>query len=200
VVALVANASVSSSINLTAPSDPGDYYYGACVNSVSGESNTVNNCSTAVLVSLTKAIVADQFEPDNDSLLATTLPNGEIQTHSIHQLGDEDWFTFTLSSPAKNLVIETSVSGDDDTRLWLYDEQIVEIAFNDDVEDVDNLLLYSRIALDAPLVAGTYYILADDFGSDDLIEAYGIQLSFTKEDTGDILDFLPAIISATKSK
>ena len=33
------------SIILTAPSTEGDYYYGACVDPVSGESNTGNNCS-----------------------------------------------------------------------------------------------------------------------------------------------------------
>ena len=36
------------SINLTAPSSAGTYYYGACVVSVSGESNTGNNCSHGV--------------------------------------------------------------------------------------------------------------------------------------------------------
>lgn len=35
----------SQSIRLTAPSTPGTYHYGACLDSVSGESNTNNNCS-----------------------------------------------------------------------------------------------------------------------------------------------------------
>ncbi len=35
----------SESIDLTAPSDAGTYYYGACVDAVSGESDTDNNCS-----------------------------------------------------------------------------------------------------------------------------------------------------------
>ena len=35
-----------SASSLTAPSDTGTYYYGVCVDSVSGESNTGNNCST----------------------------------------------------------------------------------------------------------------------------------------------------------
>ena len=38
------------SITLTAPSNTGTYYYGACVESVSGESNTNNNCSTSIRV------------------------------------------------------------------------------------------------------------------------------------------------------
>ena len=39
-------------IELIAPSDAGTYYYGACVESVSGESNTDNNCSSGVSVTV----------------------------------------------------------------------------------------------------------------------------------------------------
>ena len=48
------NASSSSieSINLNAPSSLGTYYYGACISSVSGESNTENNCSRGVRVTV----------------------------------------------------------------------------------------------------------------------------------------------------
>ena len=38
------------SIDLTAPSEAGTYYYGACVDAVSGESETANNCSGPVQV------------------------------------------------------------------------------------------------------------------------------------------------------
>ena len=41
------------SINLTAPSSTGTYYYGACVVAVNGESNTNNNCSQGVKVTVT---------------------------------------------------------------------------------------------------------------------------------------------------
>ena len=40
------------SIALIAPEDAGTYYYGACVQSVVGESNTDNNCSDAVRVTV----------------------------------------------------------------------------------------------------------------------------------------------------
>ena len=39
-------------IDLTAPTSSGTYYYGACVESVSSESNTDNNCSGAVRVTV----------------------------------------------------------------------------------------------------------------------------------------------------
>ena len=43
------------SIALTAPANEGTHYYGACVESVSGESNTGNNCSHAVTVKVRDA-------------------------------------------------------------------------------------------------------------------------------------------------
>ena len=47
------------SISLTAPSTPGTYYYGACVDSVSGESDTTNNCSGSVTVNVGAAPAPD---------------------------------------------------------------------------------------------------------------------------------------------
>ena len=49
---LSAGATSPESISLTAPSAPGTYYYGACVDTVTGESDTTNNCSSAVSVTV----------------------------------------------------------------------------------------------------------------------------------------------------
>ena len=46
------SGSSDESISLTAPSTPGTYYYGACVDSVTGESDTTNNCSVSVAVTV----------------------------------------------------------------------------------------------------------------------------------------------------
>ena len=48
--ALAAAGTSDQSISLTAPSTAGTYYYGACVDAVTDESDTLNNCSTAVKV------------------------------------------------------------------------------------------------------------------------------------------------------
>ena len=53
--ALAAAATGAESIDLTAPSSAGTYYYGACVESVGGESDTQNNCSSAVAVTVAAA-------------------------------------------------------------------------------------------------------------------------------------------------
>ena len=49
---LAAGASGPESIGLTAPDSAGTYYYGACVEPVSGESDTDNNCSAGVRVTV----------------------------------------------------------------------------------------------------------------------------------------------------
>ena len=48
--ALAAAGTSDQSIDLTAPSTPGTYYYGACVDSVTDESDTTDNCSVSVRV------------------------------------------------------------------------------------------------------------------------------------------------------
>ena len=49
---LPASGASTESIGLTAPASAGTYYYGACVDSVAGESNTGNNCSPAIGVTV----------------------------------------------------------------------------------------------------------------------------------------------------
>ena len=69
--ALSASESSAESISLTAPSTAGTYYYGACVDSVSGESNTANNCSTAVTVTVPAAespdLIVSSVSPSGSS-------------------------------------------------------------------------------------------------------------------------------------
>ena len=52
VAGLAANASAIQSVEVTAPSTPGTYYYGACADAVAEELNTNNNCSTFVQVAV----------------------------------------------------------------------------------------------------------------------------------------------------
>ncbi len=56
---LDAQESEAESLSRAAPSTPGTYYYGACVGSVSDESDTTNNCSSAVIVTVGAAPAPD---------------------------------------------------------------------------------------------------------------------------------------------
>ena len=55
VISLDPDEDDDESERLTAPSSAGTYYYGACVDPVQGESNTHNNCSSGVRVTVTAA-------------------------------------------------------------------------------------------------------------------------------------------------
>ena len=61
------------SISLTAPPIPGTYYYGACVDAVPEESNTDNNCSSSVMVTINAAsdLVISDFNVSNSTQAAT---------------------------------------------------------------------------------------------------------------------------------
>ncbi|MDE0451683.1 MAG: thrombospondin type 3 repeat-containing protein [Gammaproteobacteria bacterium] len=52
---LAASETSDESIDLAAPQSPRTYYYGACVDSVSGEADTSNNCSAGVKVVVSPA-------------------------------------------------------------------------------------------------------------------------------------------------
>ena len=65
---LSASGTSPESIGLTAPSEADTYYYGACVDSVSGESTTANNCSSAVAVTV-GVVTAGDYDADNDGLI-----------------------------------------------------------------------------------------------------------------------------------
>ena len=72
---LNALSSSVESINLNAPSSAGTYYYGACVSSVPGESNTGNNCLRAVRVTVSSGSTTNVDIPDADlrAVIETTL-------------------------------------------------------------------------------------------------------------------------------
>ena len=51
-------------MDLTAPATPGVYYYGACVAPVTDESDTTNNCSASVQVTVRHTVTESQGSPD----------------------------------------------------------------------------------------------------------------------------------------
>ena len=75
---LAASGTSAESIRLTAPSSAGTYYYGACVDAVSGEANPTDNCSSAASVT----VIATQPPPaDNACRVGMTLRPGDSCTY-----------------------------------------------------------------------------------------------------------------------
>ena len=62
VVSLETADLVTKSLSLTAAAEAGTYYYGACVQGVSGEHNADNNCSNAVSVTVSSEFVIGDID------------------------------------------------------------------------------------------------------------------------------------------
>ena len=72
-------------IDLTAPSTAGTYYYGACVDTVTGESDTTNNCSGSLAVTVP--------EPEPDLVVGSPTVSDSSPTSGA---------SFTLSATVRN--------------------------------------------------------------------------------------------------
>ena len=83
VAELAASGSTSQSLDVSAPSTPGTYYYGGCVDAVTGESETTNNCSSSVRIKV----------PEPDLVLAVPTVSNSAPAAGA---------TFTLSATVRN--------------------------------------------------------------------------------------------------
>ena len=85
------------SISLTAPSTPDTYYFGACVNSVSGESDTANSCSDTVAVTVLP-LPSDLVVDTPSSSLSTPMTGQSLTLNvTVRNRGDGSSGPTTLS-------------------------------------------------------------------------------------------------------
>ena len=151
VAELGVSGSGSKSVELTAPSTPGTYYYGACVDAVADETDTTNNCSSSVEVSVPEPELQSEGEPDLSipALSAATSPGGTYTNDS-----------FTLSATVRN-------DGDGEsaaTTLRYYRSSDATITTADTEVGTDAVAGLAASAsgsesveLTAPSTPGTYY-------------------------------------------
>ena len=140
------NKSSRESISLSAQSNPGKYYYGACVESVSGESDTQNNCSSSVAVTVTGT--------------SQTPPDLVVQTPTVNDSSVEPGDSFTLRAT----VLNQGVGSSDSTVLRYYRSTDSTISITDTSVGTDNVsglgangTSSESISLTAPSNIGTYY-------------------------------------------
>ncbi len=148
VSSLSAGDTSAESISLTAPSSAGTYYYGACVESVSGESDTGNNCSSGVTVT-----VSGTPPPSGSPDLIVESPSVNDNTLTTGQ-------SFTLRATVRNQGNASSAS----TTLRYYRSSNATISSSDTEVGTDGVSSLSAgdtsaesISLTAPSSAGTYY-------------------------------------------
>ena len=77
---LPAGSSGEYSAGITAPSESGTYFYGACVDAVDAESDTGNNCSAGIEVVVSARVEACTFglDDDNDHAAGVAHANGTL--------------------------------------------------------------------------------------------------------------------------
>ena len=141
---LDASQSGDESISLTAPSDPGTYYYGACVDSVSDESDTINNCSLAVTVTVG----------------AAPAPDLVVDTPTVSESAPAAGARFTLSATVRN----QGNGSADSTTLRYYQSTDSTITTGDTEVGTDSVSSLDAsesgdesTSLTAPSIAGAYY-------------------------------------------
>ena len=141
---LAPSASSGKSAQLTAPSTAGRYYYGACVDAVTDESDTTNNCSASVRV--------DVAAPQH--------PDLTVSSPSVDDASPETGGTFALSATVSN-------DGDAEapaTTLRYYRSTDATITTSDTLVVTDAVSGLAPSAssgksaqLTAPSTAGRYY-------------------------------------------
>ena len=103
------------SIGLDAPANAGTYFYGACVDPLSDESNTQNNCSLGVTVTVVapgnRAPVAQGSIPDQPVNTGETVT---VDVSSYFSDPDDDELNYTASSSSET-VAKATVSDDEVT-------------------------------------------------------------------------------------
>ena len=144
VFGLAASRSGDESISLTAPSTPGTYYYGSCVDSVSGESDTTNNCSPAVTITVG----------------AAPAPDLVVDAPTVSDNAPAAGARFTLSATVRNQGNGQS----DSTTLRYYRSTDSTITTGDTEMGTDSVTRLAAsasgdesISLTAPATPGTYY-------------------------------------------
>ena len=108
--ALAADDSSAESIRLTAPESRGTYYYGACVESVSGESNTDNNCSRGGTVTVDDGDSGDGDDGGDDGTVPLDLV-GQLQCEGTYTDFNQIRITITGRVRALRAVSSVTVVG-----------------------------------------------------------------------------------------
>ncbi len=106
--ALSPGGTSSESVSLRAPATAGTYYYGACVDAVSGESDTVNNCSSGVRVAVSSVSNSGGGGTGGACTAGLVVNPGESCTYKGH--------TFTVNASGRGSIAFFSAGTGIDAR------------------------------------------------------------------------------------
>ena len=148
---LAASGRSAQSIDLTAPPTAGAYYYGACVDAVTDESDTTDNCSASVRVDVVELATQRQLSGG---------PDLEVGTPTVGDSAPVTGAVFSLSATVRNAGDAESPA----TTLRYYRSSDARITTSDTEVGTDAVGVLAAsgrsaqsIDLTAPLTAGAYY-------------------------------------------
>lgn len=145
--------------------------------------DTCTNMCTAVCPGL------GESEPNDTTATADAIPTNNIANcASINPIGDDDFYSFTVTGPASFVTIETQdvngtfvgcVTGNVDTNMFLLAPNgTTQLANNDDIGGAANRC--SRIVSGA-LAAGTYFVRVIDFADNEAIPNYRVKVQLNAQ-------------------
>ena len=151
VVALAAGAGVERSVTLTARSEAGIFWYGACIDRVPAESDTGNNCSDGVEVQVGDGNVGGGQDDDHGDGFADATPVAVPSTTAgdLEEGGDRDYFAFEIGGTT-TVTVETN--GGTDTRGTLFDGSGTLLDTDDDSG------LGTNFGIEREVRPGTYHV------------------------------------------
>ncbi|MDE0510196.1 MAG: pre-peptidase C-terminal domain-containing protein, partial [Gammaproteobacteria bacterium] len=156
---LQAGELLAVSLGLSAPSTAGTYYYGSCVDAVSSESNTRNNCSDGIRVTVSSddtggGGTGGDDDHSNTRSGATSLSPNSSRAGRIDPGNDTDYFAVQLSESGTLTVYTT---GSLDTTGQLLSSSGSSLGSDDDGGSGTNFRIEREVS------AGTYYIKVESY-------------------------------------
>ena len=135
--------------NGPAPEQPGTYYYYACVDSVSDERNTDNNCSNVVTINVRGPdLVVYSVSVDYHSRTNTVYPNGIFELDvTVRNQGTEDADDTTL----RYYISSDPIRSSDDTEVAT--DRVNSLDMN------ETSRTYKSDWIDVPYTSGFFYAL-----------------------------------------
>ena len=104
---------VAKSLSLTAAEEAGTYYYGACVQSVSGEHNPDNNCSDAVRVTVSSEFVSSDI--DIAAVMDGDYRTWHLPDGAMARLGKGVIYDIAFSPGGQYLAVASGIG------VWIYE-------------------------------------------------------------------------------
>ena len=179
----------------------GSYYFGACVDTVAGESDTTNNCSEGVPVTIDVGDrYQDAFEVEIESQCPVSSGKCGLYTNLDLTAGDDDWFKWDPGNSGTCGNLRAWSTGSTDTKAELSDgDGGVSLDTDDDGGDGSNFLVESG---EIERHGYYYFLLVEPYSSGG---TYDLYLEFNEstcssEDDGDTRDTATALTGQSGSR